>query len=194
MRMGRASTYGHLQRMDTARNGSVQTVVCRNPKPRESVFLLPLWSRLFGKPHMQNNMIGFVLEDRPTSHIYCLCYLQSYFLCLHAFISKSEGNHLEYCHCLGLMCCCDKEVSNWNNETGTIFFCFCIHIFQNPNTFEPKTSSGSLTPSSAKLLIFNVIQFHQPNTSSFRLSTTFWSSFSPYQAWHQEWCLNWSLL
>ncbi len=125
--MGRASTYGHLQRMDTARNGSVQTVVCRNPKPRESVFLLPLWSRLFGKPHMQNNMIGFVLEDRPTPHIYCLCYLQSYFLCLHAFISKSEGNHLEYCHCLGLMCCCDKEVSNWNNETGTIFFCFCIH-------------------------------------------------------------------
>lgn len=53
-----------------------------------------------------------------------------------------------------------------------------IGIFQTPITFEPKTSSGSLTLSSTKLLIFDVIQFHQPNTSSLRLSTTLVILFS----------------
>lgn len=113
-------------------------------------------------------MIGFVLaasictfcHHMPTSYIYSLCYLQSYFLCLHAFISKSEANQsrvlpLPWSDVLTKR---PAAATKRSNETGTISFqnsasaFTVIGIFQNPNTFKSKTSSGSLTPSSTKLL------------------------------------------
>lgn len=88
-------------------------------------------------------------------------YLRSYFLRLHAFINESGANRSTgpaIFQCLDERTyCCDKEICDCNNGTGTISLqdsasIFTVTgIFQTPNTSESKTLTDSFTPSSTKL-------------------------------------------